>query len=455
MIDTRHFRRHVGTVALFTAIAIVVLLALFRLSGALSVGGTYDVKALVPQAGTLSQGVSVTMAGARVGTVTGVHRRGVGALVDIRIDDKSVRPLSRDSKAALAVRTPLGENYVELIPGRSTAPLKSGDLIPPAPGDEYVDVDQILSILQGKTRDRARALIGGLGATVDGRGPQLQSTLRSTAGVLEGGSGLTARLKGDREQIGQLVKQLGDIGYAIGERGASVRQLARQGTVTFKAIAQRDAAVRSLLAVLPPTLRQVKQTTGTLRSTSDVAAPVVANLAVALRQVRPAVRQLAPAAKEGRGVVDRLGAAAPKLEATLAAARRASGPLATTLPQVRQVLCETNPALRYLRPYVPDFVSFVTGLGAAANSYDAIGHTIRLMPVVGENATLGLPENIANAGFKLTHTGLFEGATALSFKPFPKPGEANDVLHPGDPMISGPAQVPSTGYVYPHITADC
>jgi phospholipid/cholesterol/gamma-HCH transport system substrate-binding protein len=458
MLERRNIRGHVATVALFAVVAVAVLIALFKLSGALSTGTSYEVKALVPQAGSLSQGVSVTMAGARVGTVQSVHRRGVGALVDIRIDDEAVQPLPKDSTARLAVRTPLGENYVELIPGRSRQALASGDIVPPEATDEYVDVDQVLSILQGDTREQARKLVQGLGAAVDGRGPQLGRTLSSAAGALEGGSGLTARLHGDRRQIGQLVKQLGDIGYAIGERGESIKVLAKQGVTTFSALAGRDAAVRELIRVLPSTLRQVQATTGTLGEVSDRAAPVLTNLATAVREVRPAVRSLAPAAREGRGVVDQLSSAAPRLEQTLAAVRSASSPVSKTLPALKQVLCQANPALRYLKPYVPDFVSFATGLGAAANSYDAIGHTIRLMPVVGnlgENNLLGLPEGISKATFDAIQKSPLGDATPLSFLPFPEPGRNNDVLQKDAPRIMGPKDVPGTGFKYPRITADC
>jgi phospholipid/cholesterol/gamma-HCH transport system substrate-binding protein len=458
MLERRSIRGHVATIALFATVAVAVLIALFKLSGALSTGKTYEVKALVPQAGSLSQGVSVTMAGARVGTVQSVHRRGVGALVDIRIDDQAVQPLPKDSTAQLAVRTPLGENYVELIPGRSAQALGAGDIIPPAATDEYVDVDQVLSILKGRTREQARKLVQGLGTAVDGRGPQLGSTLSSAAGALEGGSGLTARLHGDRRQIGQLVRQLGDIGYAIGERGASIRQLAKQGVTTFDALAGRDDAVRELIRVLPPTLTQVKATTGTLREVSDGAAPVLANLASAVREVRPAVRSLAPAAREGRAVVDQLGAAAPKLERTLASVRSASSPVSKTLPALKRVFCQANPALRYLKPYIADFVSFATGLGAAANSYDAIGHTIRLMPVVGnlgENNLLGLPEGMSKQLFDLTQSSPVGQIAPLSFLPYPEPGQNNAVLDPRSKRVMGPKDVPGTGFKYPRITADC
>jgi hypothetical protein len=77
------------------------------------------------------------------------------------------------------------------------------------------------------------------------------------------------------------------------------------------------------------------------------------------------------------------------------------------------------------------------------------------MPVVGENATLGLPENISKSSFELTHSGLFGATQGLSFLPFPEPGRNNDVLEPGAAHIMGPKGVPGTGFRYPRIQKDC
>lgn len=446
---------HAMTLVVFVAIASAVLVVLFRLSGAVSFGDTYDVKAVVPQAGSLSEGTSVTMAGARVGTVKSVSRRGVGALVDIRIEDSSVTPLPKDSTAQLAVRTPLGENYVELVPGRSKQELESGGLVPPRRGSEYVDVDQILSTLQGETRERARQTLQGAAAAFGKRGEELNSTLSDAASVLEAGSGLTARIGDDRREIARLVRQLGDLSQSVGERGESIKALAQQGRTTFTALAQRDDAVRALLDQVPNTMVQLRKTTNLLRSTSDTAAPVVANAAAALREVRPAVRRLAPAAQEGRRVVDALDKSAAPLQGTLKSLQAAAPGLTKALPQVDTVLCDVNPMLRYIKPYIREIVSFAGSLGSASNSYDAIGHTIRLLPVINETALLGAPKEINDAAAILLHTGLAEGVTGLTFRPYPEPGQSEAGFKPGDQFITGPEDYKNKGGKYTRVTSDC
>jgi phospholipid/cholesterol/gamma-HCH transport system substrate-binding protein len=446
---------HTLTLVVSAAIAVGVLIVLFNLAGALSFGETHNVRVVVPQAGTLTKGTSVTMAGARIGTVQTVERHGVGAIVDVRIDDSSVWPLPKDSTAELAVRTPLGENYIKLHRGKSRENLPEDGIVGAAPGAEYVDIDELISILQGRTRNRAKKLIQGLGTAVKDRGPETRRTLHDVAGALDSGARLVRRLSDDREQVARLVRQVGDLANALADRRDAIVELASEGRATFAAVAQRDAAVRDLLRELPGTLRQVRATTQTLRAASASATPVVADLAASVADLRPGVRALAPAARDGRQIVARLSDAAPPLERTLASLRRAAPPLTEVMPNVKKVLCQANPVLRYTEPYIADLTSFLVSLGAAANSYDAIGHTIRLMPVVNESALLGAPKEVNDAVTTLKSLGLLQVATGWTFDPFPGPGEAESSFQPGDPILKGPADYAASGRKYERVTRDC
>jgi len=319
---------------------------------------------------------------------------------------------------------------------------------------EHVDVDQLLSVLQGQTRGRARQMIQALGASLDGQGKRLNQLLGGTAGAFADGSGVVRVLANDREQVARLVQQLGDVAAAVGDRGAAVTQLGRQALVTFRAVAQRDGDVRRLIDGLPATLGQVRRTTTTVRSVTKRATPVLADLAVAVHQIRPAVRRLRPAAQEGHGVVRELGAAATPLQRTLRRLEALASPLNDALPTVRKTLCQVNPVLRYAEPYMPDVTSFIVGMGSAANSYDALGHLIRLTPIISENTLVGLPANISAAAHTLLHVGLLGKSRSLSWNPYPKPGEMGTSSAAGKSIL-GPEALAKSGYTYPHINADC
>ncbi|WP_320671861.1 MlaD family protein [Patulibacter defluvii] len=448
------FRGHVVTALVATAIAVAFLLAFVGVGGGLPrTSQPYELRALVPTASSLTTGSRVTMAGVKVGTVTEVRRQGLGALVSMELTDERVTPVPEDSVVRMRARTAVGENYVSIDPGRSRTTLASGHVLPLRQAAEYVDVDQIASVLQGRTRAQARKIVRGLGYALDRRGERVNGLVAGASRALGTGSHVVETLAGERRQISRLIAQLGDLTAAVGDRGDAIRLLARQGRTAFTAVARRDDAVRRILDELPPTLDRVRRTTRTVADVADRATPVVENLTRAVTEVRPVVAALRPAAQEGRSILREVDTAAGPLTGTLAALERAAGPATKALPQVDQVLCQVNPMLRYAKPYTQDVISALVGLGSASNAYDAIGHTIRLVPVITDNTLVGLPRDVSKFLYSAIHEGLLEKLLPLNWNPYPKPGEQ------GQPYrgkgIHGPRELRESGFVYPRIHEDC
>jgi phospholipid/cholesterol/gamma-HCH transport system substrate-binding protein len=457
-LRSRSRRRNLAAFVAVVTVSVVFFLWLLTLSGGLPspTGAHYDINGIFPTAGAeLVPGARVTMAGVQVGTITGVSRVGDGAMIGMRITDGGVVPLPSDSRAQLRSRTPLGENYVEITPGTASSSLSSGGSIPVTQVDESVDVDQVLSIFQGQAQTEARRLIQGIGGAVNGQGAQLNSLLGGVGGALQAGSDVVDRLYNQRTQLSQLVTQLGDVAGGLGRQGSEIENLARGGLQTFRAVAARDRDLGALIRVLPSTLSQVQVTTRKLAAVTDEASPVLSNLATTLNEARPATQDLRPAAAQLNGVVQDLGSASPPLEGTLTSLRSLAPTTAQALPALNQTLCQVNPIIRYVKPYIPDIVSMVTELGSASNSYDAIGHTILLTPTVNQDSIVGLPASASNALQTLLSSGLLAKVNGLTYDPYPAPGQEN-VTAQGLPRVTGPADVhAASGYVYPHVTAAC
>ena len=448
-------RRDLITVVLVSTLGLGVLVfAAFYGGGMPSLKDTYKIDAVLPSSASLASGARVSMAGVEVGEVKSVRRKGLAAIVELELTDDRVTPIPADSRAQVSVRTAVGENYLTLVPGSSKQMLREGATLPLTQSNEFVDVDEVLSVLQGPSRQRARQLIQGLAGGVEQRGEKLNQLVGGGTGILRDGSRLMTLLSANRTQTSRLVDGLGRVSAAIGERETTIREMARNGRTTFQAVADRDGAVRELLDQLPPTLTQVRRTTTTLRSVTRRATPVVANLAGALSDVRPAVRALRPAAQEGRGVVRELGAASPPLQRTLSRVRALSAPAPAAIKQLEETICQINPMVRYIKPYTGDVISLLIGLGSAANSYDATGHLLRLIPIIDDNTLVGLPPAVNKAAFTLFRSGLLGRSTRLDYEPFPKPGQIGKTVA-GDRSTMGPSEVPDTGYRYPRITADC
>jgi phospholipid/cholesterol/gamma-HCH transport system substrate-binding protein len=430
-------------------------IVLMVLGGGISApGDKYKVKAVMPTVASLVRGARVTMSGAEVGKVTKVSRQGLGAVVELQLTDGGVFPLPKDSTVRVRQRTPVGENYISIDPGTSKQTLPAGATLPLSQGEEFVDVDQILSTLHGRTQRRARELVQSLGRALDGRGGQLNAIVGGLTGTIIPTADVVHIAHTDRRQVADLVRRLGQLTAGIGERDAAISTVASQGLRTVRAVGEKDRSLRRLLDELPSTLTQTRSTSRIVGDVTDRAAPVLANLATAIREVRPAVRRLQPAAQEGRGVVRELGSAAPRLTKTLARVRALSAPTVKALPALQKTLCQLNPAVSFLKPYTKDIAAFIVGMGSSANSYDAIGHVIRLIPVVSENELANLPGDVSQAMFKLLRTGLIGKASPLTFYPIPKPGEAGKTAK-DLPTATGPADLAKRGYKYPRVEAAC
>jgi len=279
---TPGFRGHLITAIVGTVGAIATFLMFFIGGGGADLGEKYQVRALVPTVNALAPGARVTMAGAKVGRVAEIRRHGVGTEVRLDITDDRVTPVPLDSRITVRQRTPVGENYVSIAPGRSRSMLASGGVLPPEQSDEYVDVDQVLSVLSGPTRERARKVIRSLGGPLRGRGEELHRIVGGGSQSLQSGARVLEILSPDREQIAALVRRLGAVSSEVQDSSRTVATLATKGLRSTQALAARDDALRRTLEELPGTLRQARTTSERLSTASAVATPVVANLAARL-----------------------------------------------------------------------------------------------------------------------------------------------------------------------------
>ncbi|MCW3014536.1 MAG: Mammalian cell entry related protein, partial [Solirubrobacterales bacterium] len=185
--------------------------------------------------------------------------------------------------------------------------------------------------------------------------------------------------------------------------------------------------------------------------------PVVADLAAAVGALRPALTRLPTAAQDGRDLLRDVGRTAPRLTRTLDLIKPLADPAPATFNQLEQALCEVNPALRFFKPWAPDLTSFLVNVGSWANSYDAIGHLVRLAPVLSENSLVGLPKAQSEAAFKLLHAGLLGNSMKLTYRPITKPGQiAHGEATASEPSVFGPEEfAKKSGYKYPDVKADC
>lgn len=112
-------------VGLIVVAGFVALLFVYWFLRGIQVGSaTYTIYGVFPNALRLDRGSIVRMAGVQIGNVSRTSLQQTQARVDMRIDKEIVIP--KDSVARITTGGLVGENYVEVAPGRSRSRLRDG-----------------------------------------------------------------------------------------------------------------------------------------------------------------------------------------------------------------------------------------------------------------------------------------------------------------------------------------
>ncbi|MEA2169201.1 MAG: phospholipid/cholesterol/gamma-HCH transport system substrate-binding protein [Solirubrobacteraceae bacterium] len=463
------FNGHILTIALFVSVFFGFLAFILYQAGTLGgFGDKYMVTAEVPTANFLASGARVTVAGAEVGQVKSVSRAGrlsPNSKVTMELTDDRVYPLPSDSRVQIRTRSQVGENYVNIEVGSAHTTVPDGGDLGLDNADEFVSVDQVLSVLSGPTKQRARVMLQRFGDALEGRGDDLHRTLTPAAAVIDRGTQLSSVLWPDRQQVAALVDNLGRVMAALGDRKAAIDTIASRGTTALQAIGDRDDKVAAILRELPATLDQVRSTSQVLGDVSDRTAPVVSDLATATRGLQPAIAALSDTSRDGRAIVSALDDSIPEVQYFLRQFPSITG--VSTYPDtdgktlgvqrayapLKATMCQLNPALRYLKPYTEDFYQVITHLGSGANHYDATGHLVPLIPVANENSLSGAPPEVEQAAHDLLSSGVLLPSKKIAYDPYMAPGTIGTAtsLNSGADNVADYAK----SFKYPRVKADC
>ena len=185
--------RVIGGVTLLVTLLAVYLA--YNANRGVPLAPAYRLTLEAPNAANLRAGNEVRIGGARVGIVDAleVRRRGGRDLAALSLKlDPEVAELPRDSTFVIRSRSALGLKYLEITPGAAEEGWESGATVPasaarPAP----VELDDVFSMFDARTRRNAQRSLRGFGDGLAGRGEDLGETrrLRSPAGIRSERSG--------------------------------------------------------------------------------------------------------------------------------------------------------------------------------------------------------------------------------------------------------------------------
>jgi phospholipid/cholesterol/gamma-HCH transport system substrate-binding protein len=219
--------------------AIFLIGAAFTLNIQRLTGTTYS--AYVQSAVGLQSGDVVTIAGVRVGSVTGLSLAGQVAKVTFSVSGS--RRLGEDTEMHVKVLNPVGVEYLELVPKgpgrlRGTIPVSRTTI----PGTLVGDLNQFTSEAQQTNIPQLVHALEVLTQTVAANSPA------QAKAALDGVADLSAVLASRQQEIEQLNTQAYQLTSLLNSHSGQLVDLLVQSNVLLQVLDQRKAAIDNLLA---------------------------------------------------------------------------------------------------------------------------------------------------------------------------------------------------------------
>jgi len=175
--------------AVTVLVTIVAVFLAYNANSGLPFVPSYDLKANLPNAAQLVKGFEVRIGGARVGFISKIEpkKRPDGtayAQVTMKLD-KEIEPVPADSTLLVRPRSSLGLKYIELTPGEGRAGLPAGSTIPVRQArPAVVELDDLFSMFDDKTRVGSRNSLDGFGGGFAGRGQDINTAIAAFVPLL-------------------------------------------------------------------------------------------------------------------------------------------------------------------------------------------------------------------------------------------------------------------------------
>jgi virulence factor Mce-like protein len=375
--------------AVTVLIAVVAVFIAYNANAGLPFVPTYDLKAQLPTGNKLVAGNEVRIGGFRVGVVDEITpkiKRDNGktrsiAVVKMKLD-KTIEPLSRRTTVKIRPRSALGLKYVELTPGRGGGAFRAGGTMPLDNSSEGLELEDVYSTLDDKTRRNSQNALSGFGDAFSGRGRAINTSIQALNPFFSYLTPVMSSLNDPDTQLDQFFVQLGGtVGQLAPVAGVQAELFSNMAT-TFAALSADPAALQQTIERSPGTI-------DTAVRSFRVQRPFLADFADLSRRLRPAVNQL-PKSLPAINQAFRVGT--PVLPKTVALNGRLGDNFDALddlfenpntllgLRDLRTTLTVVRPAIEFVAPYqtVCNYWNyFVYPLGEHQSEVSPLGGTVQ------------------------------------------------------------------------------
>jgi phospholipid/cholesterol/gamma-HCH transport system substrate-binding protein len=337
------------TMVAFVASCVGLLLFLW-----ISFGGStpfaargYRITAEFNNAVELGDESDVRISGVNVGKVVQTsldHKTGlIRAVMQL---DPQYAPRPADTRAILRAKSLLGETYVELSSGTEAGPkIPDGGTVPQTQVAPSVQLDQILSTFDPKTRQAFMTWQQQYGAAITGRGEDFNRAFAELYPFATNVNNVLTVLNRDHAATSAFLRSGGQVFSALSRSPTQLQGFIRNSNAVFAATATQDKA-------LADTIRAFPAFTIATRQTIDRVDRFAANTKPLIDELRPAAAKLTPALQDSVVL-------APELRDLMVDI----GPLVSAskagVPAFERFLDDTVPWLTRLKPYLGSVVPVV------------------------------------------------------------------------------------------------
>ena len=303
------------------------------------------------QAVTPGQGQSVRVSGVQIGLIGNVTLKNGIADVQLQIDDKYKHLIHTNATALPRPKTGLKDMFIEVDPGAKPAPVaKPGWTMPVSNTLPDVDVDEILSSLDGDTRNYLNLLVNGAGQGLRGKGgDELAQVLERFEPTHQDLARLNRAIAVRGTDLRQLVNSLQRLNTALATKQGQIVQLVDSSATVFRAFASQDTNISRAVVDLPGTLQQTAATLNKVQTFAKLLGPTASNLL-------PAARSL------------------PAANAAITALAKPSAPIVQN--QIRPFVIAARPLVRELKPAATNLAAATPNI---SKTFDVVNRFVNML----------------------------------------------------------------------------
>ncbi|HEY1590743.1 MAG TPA: MlaD family protein [Solirubrobacteraceae bacterium] len=312
----------------------------------------YRVNAQFNQAILLGAQSDVRISGVSVGKVESVGLDKKTGLTNAVIQiDARFAPLPSNTRAILRAKSLLGETYVQLTPGNRNGPhIPDGGVIPQTSVSPTVQLDQILSTFDPKTRRDFQIWQQQQGIALTGRGQQLNAAIAQLFPFATNVDRVLSVLNRDSAATSTFLHDTGVVFSSLSASPSQLQAFVRNSNATFAATAAQNVALANTIRAFPPFLIQARSTLHRLTQFAQTTKPLIDEFRPAARQLSPALEKTVTLAPELLRLMESLG---PEPRPGLVAAAK------TGIPALEKFLNQLTPFLARSKPYLGGLIPVI------------------------------------------------------------------------------------------------